>query len=159
MPYLNSLHRNQSRIRRYPPNKKNASLAGLLPCTNFLPLQTCGSGGVFLCLFGMPYKLIDRYLIAVGRDEAEIILCTEANGKQLKISLFHSRGKCGHQVELSEPKNRMCKNVNFVKAHLDCIQVGFFCPIKGNCLRCRSPPLVLHFLDSKKSRNGGQAYG
>lgn len=34
-----------------------------------------------------------------------------------------------------------------MKAHLDCIQVGFFCHIKGNCFRCRSPPLVLHFLD------------
>lgn len=93
--------------------------------------------------------MIDRYLIAVGRDEAEIILCTAANGKQLKLSLFHSRGKCGHQVELSEPKNRMYKNASFMKAHLDCIQVGFFCPIKGNCLRCRSPPLVLQFLDLK----------
>jgi RNA polymerase sigma-70 factor (ECF subfamily) len=40
------------------------------------------------------------------------------------------------------------------KAYLDCIQVGFFCRKKENCIGCRSPPPLFWFL-TQKNQNGG----
>lgn len=40
----------------------------------------------------------------------------------------------------------------------DLSKLGFF-SMYGHSAGCRSPPLVLHFSDFKKSGNGGQAHG
>jgi len=87
--------------------------------------------------------MISRYRIAAWRDEADIILCTALIGNLSKKAFSVYGSSCGHGHEPSEQVKHeiIYKSVqtdNFVRKYALVLLYGII-------LRCRSPPLVLHF--------------